>query len=451
MYNMSSLSTAVLVLAWSVSLAGCSRVAVPIPERVILITLDTTRADRLGSYGYGEGLTPHLDELAANGLLFERALAPMATTFPSHASMLTGLYPRFHGVRWNGDRLPTELTTVPETLAERGWETGAFVAYKAMLFRGGLDQGFTTVSDASPIPGEPRIRDGRAVTDLALEWLAEREDDIPFFLWIHYFEPHGPYEVTPYSKAKLAAYRGRLAQGASLSVLNTSVSEILDSPEDLSALRTLYDGEIAQMDGYVGEVLNLLEARSWQDETLICVVGDHGQALGEHGQHGHGPMLWDVVLRVPMILRVPAVAPARITETVSLVDLAPTLLDLLGVSVDGPVQGKSLLPVFGGGRLRRPVFSETRVPGRVGAVDDQPRELAVHLDSFKLVLRDDTRSLYDLARDPDEEVALQEQEHATVRSALEAAAQRYLTTRISRGAAALTSEDLEELRALGYL
>jgi membrane-anchored protein YejM (alkaline phosphatase superfamily) len=220
---------------------------------VVVITVDTLRADSLGVYGNPEGHSPHIDAFAQNAVVFEDAVTAIGTTFPSHASMFTGLYPKNHGVRWNGDGLDDRSTTLAEVLQEAGYETAAFVSPGSMLERGGLQQGFS-VTDEFWTRESPRyVRAGDEVNARARSWLDSRSDE-RFFLWLHYFEPHTPYEVSEYSKTKHASagYQGVFSHGASPAALRKLGTEVPWSEAERAAIRALYDGGVRAADRLVG-------------------------------------------------------------------------------------------------------------------------------------------------------------------------------------------------------
>jgi arylsulfatase A-like enzyme len=298
------LALAGLLLAW---LAGCTRQGAG-PPSILLVTLDTTRADRIGAYGRDGARTPTLDRLARQGILFERAIAPTPITLPSHASILTGVYPTAHGVRDNGVfRLAPEARLVSEVLAERGWRSAAFVGSFVLHPRFGLDQGFEVYQ--APQPAREPLRDlyverpADAVVDDALAWLAELGADERFFVWVHFFDPHMPYEPPP-------AWR------------RPSVHP--------------YDGEIAFCDAQLGRLLDVLEESGRARNLLVAVTADHGESLGQHGEETHGIFIYQATLHVPLILGGAPVERAngrRIAHAVSTVDLPATLLTLAGVPV----------------------------------------------------------------------------------------------------------------------
>ncbi len=285
------------------------------PPSVLLVTLDTTRADHLGAYGSPSGATPHLDALAARGILFEQAFAVAPMTLPAHASLLTARLPTRTGLRWNGEqrlaRSPAEMPTLAERFRAGGYATAAFVSAAVLDRAFGLDRGFDRydakvagtagTADTGAIAGEPSTwkaeRPARETVARALAWLAEQPVERPVFLWVHLFEPHDPY-LPPEPFA--ARFR--------------------DDP---------YSGELAAADDAVGRLLESPRFRPGA-HAVVSVIGDHGESLGEHGEATHGILLNEAALRVPWILAAADLAPRRLAAAVSQVDLAPTLLALAG-------------------------------------------------------------------------------------------------------------------------
>jgi arylsulfatase A-like enzyme/Flp pilus assembly protein TadD len=296
----------------SVDLAAASS------HNILLITLDTTRADRLGCYGYGAARTPRLDGLARDGVRFARAYAPAPLTLPAHASILSGLYPVAHGVRNNGHELGPKVRTLAEILKARGFATAAFVSSFSVDSRFGVGRGFDVYDDTfeaeKPLKGANAERRAEETFARFSRWL-EGAGPGRFFAWVHYYDPHLPYDPPP-------PYR------------------------DASPGRP-YDGEIAYMDHYVGAALGSLEEKGLLDKTLVIAVGDHGEGLGDKVERGHGIFLYDETLLVPLIIRDPAVfrRPRVVESAVRLVDVAPTVLETLGFEADAAaMQGRSLIP-----------------------------------------------------------------------------------------------------------
>ena len=290
---------------------------------IILITLDTTRADRMGFLGSTLKLTPNLDAFAQQGVVFTRAYSQVPLTTSSHATILSGTYPQFHNVLQPPMPLPATLPYAPDILRHAGYHTAAFVGAMMLQADGGgapgFDRGFDTYDAGfhNPAPGEDRYtsleRRGDEVVSRALAWI-QKHGDAPFFVWIHLFDPHAPYEAPePFG------------------------SRFKESP---------YDGEIAYTDAAMGKLFDQLRSSKLYEGSIIALMADHGEALGEHGERGHGVFLYDPTIRVPLVFKLPAEAAAgkRLDTRVELVDVLPTLLEAVGVSVPKEVQGRSLLP-----------------------------------------------------------------------------------------------------------
>ncbi|MCJ7643243.1 MAG: sulfatase-like hydrolase/transferase, partial [Candidatus Aminicenantes bacterium] len=309
----------ILIYFFIISL-GRNRVALPgTPSyNILLITLDTTRADHLGCYGYKPAKTPNLDRLAQEGIRFARVYCPAPLTLPSHASIMTGLYPVTHGVRNNGHDLPSGIRTLAEILKGRSYSTAAFVSSFSMDSRFGLDRGFDVYDDTfqSESPFKTQNAERRAKETFARfsRWLEINGKD-KFFGWVHYYDPHLPYDPPSPSK-----------------------EEFEKDP---------YDGEIAYMDRYVGAVLERLKELGILERTLVVIAGDHGEGLGDKVETGHGIFLYEETLRVPLILYNPAVFPRSqvIESQVRLVDVAPTILEIIGLKNEAAgMTGQSLVP-----------------------------------------------------------------------------------------------------------
>ncbi|MBW1686087.1 MAG: sulfatase [Deltaproteobacteria bacterium] len=327
---------------------------------MVLVTLDTLRADRLGCYGYERPTSPNLDALAKRGVRFSDAVAQAISTPPSHASILTGLNPPAHGLRrlW-GQSLAQQNLTLAEILRDRGFVRAAFVSGRPLDRRSGLDQGFSIYDDS--LPGEAAERVGTATNAAVRSWLAQREPG-RLFLWVHYFDPHWPYRAPRAHRKRFLRSDPRDRRG----IRPMNANEITGSPRvyppsRAQAGRELYDAEVAYMDEMVGELLALLDREGILSEAIIAVVADHGECLGEHGYFfGH----WDVfeeTARVPMIL----VHPGRswrgisVEQTVRTIDLFPTILSWLKVPLPGPVDGRDLTPLIEGiERESRPAYTE---------------------------------------------------------------------------------------------
>ena len=395
--------------------------AAPDAPDVVLITIDTLRADHVGGYGAPDVATPALDALIAEGLRFERAYATAPLTLPSHASMLTGLYPPRHGVRHNGVfHLGQEAETLAESFQAAGFHTGAVVGSFVLSAQFGLHQGFDHYDDQF---GEKRSagsgfqeRTATQVTDHALAWLATVDD--PFFLWVHYYDPHADYQPpAPWSER----FAGRL-----------------------------YDGEVAYVDSEIGRLIEALEERGRFDRTVVAVTSDHGEALGEHGESTHGYFLYDAVLRVPLILRGPGLPSGQArADLVSGAAVAPTLAQLAGLSGFDEVDVASLLgtPVEGQG----PPYSETLAT----ELDFGWAPLHATRSGSHSYIRAPRRELFDAVADPRQERNLL----AGVASPAAAAVQEELDGHIAAILAAgrplapveIDAQTAAQMQALGYL
>lgn len=300
-----------------------------VADNLVLITIDTLRADRVGAYGYTAARTPALDRLARHGVRFDKAYAAAPITLTSHASLLTGRYPPGHGARHNGLHVDESVPTLATFLHDRGFATGAFVGAFPLDRRFGLARGFDVYSDRMPRGEDGRQaneRPGHAVVDEAITWASKRHER--FFLWVHLFEPHAPYG-DPVHDGRPAPLR--------------------------------YDEEIATADEQVGRLLNALAPRLGR--TLVVVAGDHGESFGEHGEVGHSLFVYDTTLRVPLIVSGPgAPAGGLVAEPVCLVDVAPTVVRSLALPRFDS-DGVDLAPAFAGAPLAaRALYAESFAP-----------------------------------------------------------------------------------------
>jgi arylsulfatase A-like enzyme/tetratricopeptide (TPR) repeat protein len=285
---------------------------------LLVITLDTTRADRLGCYGYQQARTPVLDELARNGIICENAVSVAPLTLPAHASLFTGRYPAENGVRTNGrSRLDESIPTLARVLKRQGYQTAAFVSSSILDRQFGLTQGFDSYDDE--FAGGGLERGAAAVVDAALDWLGTRRPG-PFFAWVHCYDAHQPYS----SHADVLG------------------GEFMERP---------YDGEIAYVDRCLARLLDHLKDHGLDSRTLVVVVGDHGEGLGDHDEMTHSFTLYNTTMRVPLIMRQIGTLPAgrRVDTAISLVDVSPTVLDILGIRESRKVSGRVMTPALLGG------------------------------------------------------------------------------------------------------
>jgi arylsulfatase A-like enzyme/Tfp pilus assembly protein PilF len=398
----------------------------PASLSVLLVTLDTTRADRLEPYGADDATTPTLLRLAQEGALFERAFASTPVTLPSHASIFTGLDPPAHGVRNNGSHYLDEATiTLAEILQSEGFRTAAFVSAAVLDRRFGLAQGFDLYDDdlSSGGPKEPGAiaeRSAAATTDAARRWLDQLPEGERFFLWVHFFDPHFPY-------APPQVFHERFP----------------DRP---------YDGEIAFVDAELGRLLRHQRLGSL-DRVAVVVIGDHGESLGEHGEPTHGMLAYDSSLRVPWLVRVPGgAAGVRTTEAVGQIDLLPTLLEILGIEpptqIPGRSQASAVRAASSPSRSARSLYAESLVPFYTYG---WAKLRAVRSGRWKMIAAP-VPELYDLESDPGEITNLQadaSEQLAELRRELEE-----LSGSPENGEGSMQDLDPEterKLRSLGYL
>jgi arylsulfatase A-like enzyme/Flp pilus assembly protein TadD len=340
-----------------------------VKPNVLLITIDTLRADRVGAYGAAIP-TPAMDSLARHGVLFENAFSQVPITLPSHATILTGVYPYTHGIKHNGKfRLLPEATSIAEILWENGYHTAAFIGSYVLDAKYGLSQGFEHYDDEMPgetYPGTDVFMDRRAedITDRALSWLTEARE--PFFLWLHYYDPHKPYNPPPLFKSL--------------------------SPEP-------YDGEVAYVDAEIGRFLEGLSGKGLSGNTFIILTSDHGESLGEHGELTHSIFLYRATTWVPLILTFPAKLPSGLRDStmVRLVDIVPTVLAVLSLEKPPECEGRNLL-AHGAGPLEEYAYAETWAP-RLQYGWSEIRSLR---DDRHLYIMAPKPELYDVSRDPGE-------------------------------------------------
>jgi len=342
-------------------------------RNILLISIDTCRADHLSCYGYPQKITPNIDMIAGEGIVFENVVSPVPITLPAHSSMLTGTVPPYHGVHDNYDyRLADGNVTLAEILKDKGFTTGAIISAIVMDSQFGINQGFDYYNDRFKNPlGVPAIiqRKGSEATSFAIKWLEENKNE-NFFLFLHYFDPHADYEPPEPFRS---AYAGRL-----------------------------YAGEIAYTDYCIGAVIEKLKNLGLYDSTLIIITSDHGESLGEHLEKTHDYFIYQSTLKVPLIFKIPGVVGSkRVGDIAGLIDIVPTVCGILGIQAPKPMHGRDLSPYFRRKRRRsqdRHLYCECLTPQRRY---NTASLLGVVTNRFKYIQT--TRpELYDLVKDPRE-------------------------------------------------
>ena len=396
----------------------------------LLVTLDTTRADHLPIYGYGAVSTPHLKELSGKGVVFEHCATASPLTLPAHASILTGYYPPYHGVRVNGNNaLSDNQTTMAEIFSSAGYKTAAFIAAFVLDGRWGLNQGFDHYDDRFDLRKYKHLdlgtvqRPGNEVVDSALKWLEENQSE-PFFAWVHLYDPHLPYEPPePYF-----------------------------SQYNYYPPVSLYDGEIAFMDEQIGRLYSWLQEKGLDRNTVIILVGDHGEGLGEQGELAHGYFIYDYAIKVPLVVVSPhpKLQGIRVHSQVSVVDLLPTAAEMTGLSLPD-TQGRSLVQLMFGKKEREvSAYSESLSPNLHYGWSPL---LSLRTSEFKFI--DAPRpELYNLRQDPKEQNDIQDlypEVGLRLKKELDALVEKISLGAPEPQAANLDSETIERLAALGYI
>ena len=416
-------------LAAIIGLAGCGgRTASPALSsgqfrgaNVLLVTIDTLRRDRLGAYGSTAGLTPTLDRLAASGIVYSRAFSHVPMTLPAHTSILTGRLPASHGVHNNtAFRLADDVPTLAATMKHAGYRTGAFVGAFVLDARFGLNRGFDEYDDRYPHSGGTQTfrfdeRRGSEVVQAAGDWILNQgsglraQGNLPWFAWVHLFDPHAPY----------------------------------DAPPEYRAGRAPYDAEVFYADAMLGRLIDRLRAAHALDRTLIVVTADHGESLGEHGETTHGLFAYDATIAVPLILAAPSVPPGRVDALVGHDDIMPTILDLAGVAPPAGMDGRTLVtapPVDR--RIAFEALDANLTRGwapLTGVISGRWKYIDLPI-----------RELYDVLADPREATNVAERDAAHRDPLARAVARTAPSPQRGESSTALDADAAARLRALGY-
>jgi arylsulfatase A-like enzyme len=454
---------ALIIALLALALHGCGT-KVPAQPSFVLLTLDTTRADYLGCYGRSLDVSPTIDSLAEEGALFELCIATAAVTPVSHASILTGLNPYQHGLRVlsgkGGDCLPADVPTLAEVLRAAGWRTGAFLSAFPVSERFGLDRGFDRFDSGYAVPADDpdaqRIpsksfdgsqRRADLTAEKALQWLRE-DGERPFFLWLHFFDPHDPNLIPPLEAGQELAREfsaTRLAPG--------------------EKRPSLYDIEIRYADEQLGAIVEHLRKQDRLESTVLLATADHGEGLGDHGWHGHR-LLYQEQIRVPLVLRIPRhlrggkQGGKRVGELVRTIDIFPTLLELADLTPPKPVEGLSLLPLIeGASEAPRHAYADQLNVWDENAKVTQKRPLddllhCVMDRRWKLIYRplhEEQSELYDLQSDPAESVNLYASHPAERERLLAELKQRQALRLEAYDSSGADADSLRALRELGYI
>jgi arylsulfatase A-like enzyme len=479
------------LLTWLTPLLvlGCSEGAAPPGDgsaadrpHVLLISIDSLRADHLRCYGYDKQTSPVMDRLAAEGVLFEQVIASSSWTLPSHVALMTGVPDPVHGVRRSAHSLGQEAETLAERFGRAGYDTAGFFSGPYLHPHFGFGQGFDTYVDcqafdltdpedreraeAGGLEGQPASTashldiTGPRLVAAVTEALEQREragSDAPLFLFVHMWDVHYDYlPPPPYDTRFTEPYDGPVT-GTGLGQLSLAKTRLRGA--DLEHLLGLYDGEIAWTDHHVGLILEQLEAHGLRDDTLVAVTSDHGEEFFEHGEYGHRKTLLEESVRVPLILSGAGAVPegARVAGLVGLVDVAPTLLDLAGVEPLPLAVGTSLRATWSGGAR-----AETALPVLSELASQQASVTALRGPGWKLVVDKKSKqpvALYDLTSDPGEQINLvgqrtdlEAESLRTLQRTLDVLQAQRKLFREGASADATLPEDIErQLQAIGYM
>lgn len=441
------------------------------PPNVVLIMVDTLRADHLSCLGSKELLTPNIDSIAEEGFLFTNVHATAPTTLASTSSLMTSLYPRMHGAACNGLQLHSSLRTLPEELRSKGYTTAAFVSSFALHSSTGIDQGFTYFDEAfDKTFGSPEIqRRAGDVNSAIYGWLSRRPSE-PFFLFVHYFDPHPPYTPPPLFRGTGSEDTGTEITGSweDLVELKYYLSEGGEVDARLERMHRLYMGEVKYTDHEIGKLMDMLEESGFLENSLIVFTADHGETFWEHMEMGeyldHGYMVYETTTHIPLIIKWSGKVPEGVSDMMaSNIDIAPTIIDLLGFTVPKGFAGRSLVRVMEGRMTEDvPVFSEATKPhGEIEletAFKNDRKAKCVYMGGWKFIWvphLNDQEELYNLTLDRSElRNLLKESVHSDKVKAMRWALRQW-TLEVSKVALGrsyeMDEETREKLKTLGYV
>ena len=411
------------------------------PSNILLFTIDTLRADHLGCYGYERINTPNINRLADEGILFEYTMSQIPLTTPSHSSIFTSLYPRNHGVLNNAQHLDGSLLTLTEILKENGYATAGFISCFVLQSKYGISQGFDAYFDQVEIktkenPNRISYINSKQLNERIIPWLREHSQE-KFFAWIHYFDPHNPYE---------SHEKDGISYDSDFDPHPYGTSKPAKVLQDIAH----YDAEITFADRSVGEIIDLLDELNLTEDTIVILTSDHGEELYQHHQiMGHAFFLYDSSIRIPLIIRYPNRFPAskRIDQLVESVDIMPTLLELLNIQIPDGIDGESLLAVIDKDKkISRVAYSETYKP------EGRSNKFAVRTNRWKYIYTPErnARELYDIVDDPMELRNLAYEKREVVKE-LHKNFFDWLKMDSKPASRELDEETRERLKSLGYV
>lgn len=445
-------STRARVWLLVLGLSGCAGESGP--PNLLVVVVDTLRADRLGVYGYDRPTSPRFDAFARRATTFERASSPSSWTKPSIASLFTSRYPSEHGALSYATSLTPQVPSLAELLQRGGYRTvGVAGNFVHLGERDGFARGFdvweTLSYRAEDAPGEHSPASAGQINERALE-LIDVDTERPLFLYVHYMEPHTPWRPPEYQRSRFARSHGRGAVAATSHVVELAAGRRSAEPGEVAWLSDLYDAEIATADAAFGELLDALRARGWLERAMVVVTADHGEEFGEHGGFFHGHTLHGELLQVPLLIRAPGQRTAsRRLEPVDLLDIPTTVLAAAGIPAAESMRGRSLLGAVSPRELRAELYPESRIEELAG-----PRQhrVAVTSGAWKTIVDyERTYRSYRLDEDPNETTPIASgSEPGKLKEAVERAVEAFAHPVIAPSRTP-DAEQAAALRSLGYV
>lgn len=428
--------------------SGCGKKE-PVKPNVIIISIDTLRADHLGCYGYPRPISPAIDKIASQGLLFEDVSTTSPWTLPAHASLLTGLYPSRHGVKSENSKISVDITTLASVLAQNGFATGAVVNSEYLGREYGFAQGFDFYSRLPEIHNALGV--ATAITAQAVDWLAENKNE-RFFLFLHYYDVHSDYSsLRRYETQFVGPYSG-LVDGSTSQLLRFRKGQFDLNKADVKHLSDLYAAGVRQMDDDLKKLFAFLKKQKLLDKTLLIITSDHGEEFLDHGGVLHGRTQFQELIHVPLIIRAPGIPrDKRINYPASLVDVMPTVLTMLDIPAPSSIDGIDLSSLWQKGGTQPPttfIFAEA---DHYNIKHDIKR--AIRHQQYKLhydLLTKETQ-LYDLANDPKEKVNIISEHNPMAESLLKRLKKFMQSEKTAPKRTPLSPQEIEKLKSLGYL